>query len=540
MNAERDYRLPTGAGTGGGLPAEPVAPDLVGRRCWSRVKAATALLVALSLFPACNAPRKRLPDAFTVEVDGPTNSGVDEPRPEIPDGSTGDGVPPVDREAGSEDARAGRETVVDVSVPMADGPRMSDSPLPSQPDARVDVVAADALPDAAVTAVCMPGTKVCNGMFLRTCTTNGSGYTEETCPNGCNAGACLTKRGLGRACGAATDCESGNCVEGVCCNTACADRCHSCLTANTGKADGQCNPVTAGNDPRNHCEPADRSTCGLDGMCDGAGSCRRYPAGTVCRIQSCVDNPGGSSHVPEGRCTQNGACTMAAQESCGRYLCNNDRCRTSCSSSGSCAAGSYCEGTSCQAKKVNGTVCSRTEECASSVCGGRCCASLCACTQPNPGNLVQNSGFDLNLTGWTILRGNVTFEGNQDAETCPYSGSVRMAGVDNPAIRQCVVVNGQAYNVGMRFRITGRESNTGDSFWACGISWSPSEGCQGGGQHSMVTFEDRRDGWVQVEEVAPSPVGYKSVFIDCSFLSTSPVHVGYMDMVYVSPIPAKY
>ena len=38
----------------------------------------------------------------------------------------------------------------------------------------------------------------------------------------------------GSICTLAGDCASGNCIDGVCCNTQCADRCTSCLAANTG------------------------------------------------------------------------------------------------------------------------------------------------------------------------------------------------------------------------------------------------------------------------------------------------------------------
>ncbi|HWO11198.1 MAG TPA: hypothetical protein VNN80_17005, partial [Polyangiaceae bacterium] len=48
-----------------------------------------------------------------------------------------------------------------------------------------------------------------------------------------NSGNCaLPKRGLGESCGGAAECGSGNCVQGVCCNSACNGVCSTC--AGTG------------------------------------------------------------------------------------------------------------------------------------------------------------------------------------------------------------------------------------------------------------------------------------------------------------------
>ncbi len=63
----------------------------------------------------------------------------------------------------------------------------------------------------------------------------GSGATDagsDSRPDGGNGGLC----------NAAADCLSGFCVDGVCCETACAGTCNACASAKTGAADGLCRP----------------------------------------------------------------------------------------------------------------------------------------------------------------------------------------------------------------------------------------------------------------------------------------------------------
>jgi hypothetical protein len=68
-------------------------------------------------------------------------------------------------------------------------------------------------------------------------------------------------RGLGEECSVEGECQSGECVDGVCCATACIDLCSAC---NADGEAGHCVPVQAGEDPDGDCAPA---------TCDGTGSC---------------------------------------------------------------------------------------------------------------------------------------------------------------------------------------------------------------------------------------------------------------------------
>lgn len=91
---------------------------------------------------------------------------------------------------------------------------------------------------------------------------------ERECTNGltCNgAGACGSivqtgNKANGELCGAAQECKSKFCADGVCCNAACTGPCLSCET-------GTCNEVTRGQDlpacvAPLHCNPAGHCVSG--------------------------------------------------------------------------------------------------------------------------------------------------------------------------------------------------------------------------------------------------------------------------------------
>ena len=90
-------------------------------------------------------------------------------------------------------------------------------------------------------------------------------------------------KALGQLCSAASDCESNNCVEGVCCSSPSCGTCQSCAV--TGLA-GTCRPVPAGDvEPHGGC--TGNTPCGFIGTCDGNGACRQAPTSTSCGVASC-------------------------------------------------------------------------------------------------------------------------------------------------------------------------------------------------------------------------------------------------------------
>ncbi len=138
---------------------------------------------------------------------------------------------------------------------------------------------------------CKPGgTRSCapqtcqNGSCGTACT------SDAQCLTGffCESTSCRPKRAQGTACSEAADCMTNNCVDGICCNSACTQTCHAC---NLAGSVGICTPAAAGTDPRDQCAASAASTCGNTGQCDGTGACQLHPSGTACgATASCTSN----------------------------------------------------------------------------------------------------------------------------------------------------------------------------------------------------------------------------------------------------------
>ncbi len=127
-------------------------------------------------------------------------------------------------------------------------------------------------------------------------------------------------RGLGFPCDVAGDCDSGNCIDGYCCDSGCepGNAANLCKACNVPGSEGHCAYAPAGTDPHQQCEPDPVASCGKDGLCDGAGACRRYPAGTSCAAPSCA----GDDTVSARTCDGNGSCLPGKMTMCSPYTCN--------------------------------------------------------------------------------------------------------------------------------------------------------------------------------------------------------------------------
>jgi hypothetical protein len=82
-------------------------------------------------------------------------------------------------------------------------------------------------------------------------------------------GTCIFDPGAvnGEPCFEGSDCASDFCVDGMCCGSACTADCNACVGEDTGKPDGECQPIISGTDPFNDCvEPE---------LCNGWGACDR-------------------------------------------------------------------------------------------------------------------------------------------------------------------------------------------------------------------------------------------------------------------------
>jgi hypothetical protein len=176
-------------------------------------------------------------------------------------------------------------------------------------------------------------------------------------------------RSEGQPCSTSDQCLSNACVDHVCCRNACVGACLACDSVHTGVSSGQCAPVLAGTDPDNDCAADVPMSCGYDGLCNGAGACRLYPASTLCAAATCNT---ASSYTPARNCTGAGACAPPVPQSCGLFLCKPSGCPVTCQTQGDCTATAYCNGSACVAKKPALQPCAAAYECLSGSCLATC------------------------------------------------------------------------------------------------------------------------------------------------------------------------
>ena len=151
-----------------------------------------------------------------------------------------------------------------------------------------------------------------------------------------NFAACIpepTLGDLGDACGDASECTSGFCADGVCCDTACggaADDCQACTAALTGGADGTCGPTLAGTECR-----ASAGACDVAETCDGAGTA--CPADVVVAADTECRASAGDCDVAEVCDGASGACPADA------FAAADTECRAAADL---CDAAEVCDGAS--------------------------------------------------------------------------------------------------------------------------------------------------------------------------------------------------
>ncbi len=81
----------------------------------------------------------------------------------------------------------------------------------------------------------------------------------------CQAGVCSVGKPNGDSCSQNGECQSNNCVDDVCCDTACSGLCEACVALKTGGSDGSCSPILANQDPDAECTGTQ--------VCDGTNNC---------------------------------------------------------------------------------------------------------------------------------------------------------------------------------------------------------------------------------------------------------------------------
>jgi hypothetical protein len=143
---------------------------------------------------------------------------------------------------------------------------------------------------------CVPGSRRCDPASgaPQLCSNAATWQNQAACARGCQNGSCTPQLGPGLACASASDCASGFCVDGVCCQSQCGGVCAQCQAGTgaciTPATDTDCDPVicnsnecqvSSGNITSNLCRSRgqckDQSDCNFSGFdrgtpCDTAGS----------------------------------------------------------------------------------------------------------------------------------------------------------------------------------------------------------------------------------------------------------------------------
>jgi hypothetical protein len=259
--------------------------------------------------------------------------------------------------------------------------------------------------------------KTCGGPFpdgcggMVTCNDGSQDGTETDVDcGGVAAGnsTCAIGCGQGKKCNAGTDCQSGFCADGVCCNVACTGlTCQACSAAKKGQgADGVCGAVVLGQDPHGNCSTMGTASCGESGGCNGSGACSTYAAGTVCQAATCS----GTVLTKQETCNSSMMCSPQTPptQDCAPYVCTGGACTLTCANDGQCAATAYCNTSTgkCMPKLGNGVgTCAASDQCSSNVCGtnGTCCAASCAASPPCglTGACAAGTGACLDATAGT-------------------------------------------------------------------------------------------------------------------------------------------
>jgi MYXO-CTERM domain-containing protein len=228
---------------------------------------------------------------------------------------------------------------------------------------------------------------------------------------------------LGSSCEQEGDCETGLCVDGVCCDTACDGACDACSEASGSETDGTCAPIASGSPGSPACESL--ACNGESAECEHCAEDSECTPGFFCNAESecAAERADGEACDEETDCAEAG-CGLCASGHCVDGVCCDTACKDECQScladdkgkgdDGAC--GPITSRTDPDAECSDGSVCSdgvetiatcngkgaceeETLECSPYDCDGKLCGESCsrdsdctdgfvcvndACVEPGP------------------------------------------------------------------------------------------------------------------------------------------------------------
>jgi hypothetical protein len=232
-------------------------------------------------------------------------------------------------------------------------------------------------PKAAGTACTQNGGKKCDGGdSCVQCLDDGDCAAGDTCDTASKICVGALKDD-GQQCTTGTQCKSGECADGVCCDKPCDGSCEACNLAGT---EGDCSPVKNAADADTCAKDEKSGDCAVEPCtCDASGVCKQLD-GTACA---------GGTQCESGQCVD-GVCCATACGSCQRCdatpgtctsvtngpdadTCDGDSMSDPCKVLPcSCDGGGVCKQTQ------NGSACTMSTQCLSGHCkDGVCCATAC-------------------------------------------------------------------------------------------------------------------------------------------------------------------
>jgi len=214
--------------------------------------------------------------------------------------------------------------------------------------------------------------------------TQDSNATSKCTGNKTCDGLGTCKLSNGQKCSSASQCTSGNCVDGRCCDTACTTTCSACnITGKLGTCSLLANMKT---------DTYAAVTCSNGKACDGKGACYVVCEGKICTTNLCVDGK-----CCDTACT--GTCTACNVKSSEGKCSNLPKWSKDVNASTTCTGGNACDGQG-TCKKIDGQKCSSAIDCVSGYCvDGRCCNSTCTGTCKSCA-VMSNEGTCTNVPKW--------------------------------------------------------------------------------------------------------------------------------------------